>query len=75
MSVDAKKTYAYSWYFNIGLIGLDAKQSLIFAIPDFKLFHPILHVLLMQSCPTQNKTKSKQIKPDQAQTSYYIGLG
>ena len=50
-------------------------KVLFFAIPDFKLFHPILHVLLMQSCPTQNKTKSKQIKPDQAQTSYYIGLG
>ena len=54
-------------------------QSLIFAIPDFTLFHPILHVLLMQSwqCsgPTQNKTKGKQTKPDQAQTSYYIGLG
>ena len=40
-------------------------QSLIFAIPDFKLFHPILHVLLMQSCHgnavVQHKTKGKQI--------------
>ena len=48
-------------------------HSLIFAIPDFELFHPILHVLLRQSwqCsgPTQ-KTKGKQIKPDQAQTYY-----
>ena len=54
-------------------------QSLIFAIPNFKLFHPILHscsadsVMAMQWSNTK-QNKGKQIKPDQAQISYYIGL-
>ena len=52
-------------------------QSLIFAIPDFKLFHPILHVLLMQSSHVMamqwsntKQNKGQANKPDQAQTSY-----
>ena len=49
-------------------------QSLIFAIPDFKLFHPILHVLLTQSwqCsgPTQNKTKGRGLNKARSSANF-----